>query len=298
MGGAQLRAGAGQEGTFGGKERETWPKLREANPSRRVPEGMSVFHEIQVRARCGLHALNNMCQGPVFKEEELQAIARHVEEEERKIRLEEPVPHSNGAGWFSLETLSVALQQHGRNTFSAEPPKGIMNERTGTGWLVYDHPRRHWWTFRRAAEGVWVHDSLDREPWLVGQIEDFECHMKETEFTVFKVAGGEQRQGVDTPMTGELAGNQRRLSLVEFQIQADETLARALWEEELARSLSETPPPFAGFSPCTPKKEGETDKGDTRQQKEQGTGRAGTGGQGIPLPQAYLSPRSSTSSEV
>eukprot|EP00511_Aplanochytrium_stocchinoi_P008037 CAMPEP_0204852544 /NCGR_PEP_ID=MMETSP1347-20130617/11933_1 /ASSEMBLY_ACC=CAM_ASM_000690 /TAXON_ID=215587 /ORGANISM="Aplanochytrium stocchinoi, Strain GSBS06" /LENGTH=91 /DNA_ID=CAMNT_0051996857 /DNA_START=150 /DNA_END=421 /DNA_ORIENTATION=- len=81
-----------------------------------------IYHERQKALLCGLHALNNLCQAEVFDQNFLRQIARQLDQQELAMlgapsspgyqaRLQEGSYNVDPAGNFSIQVLTVALQQ-------------------------------------------------------------------------------------------------------------------------------------------------------------------------------------------
>ena len=81
-----------------------------------------VYHERQQALLCGLHALNNLCQAETFNREGLERIALRLEQQELSMlgdgaaaeyqrRLKEGFNNVDGSGNFSIQVLTVALQE-------------------------------------------------------------------------------------------------------------------------------------------------------------------------------------------
>ena len=92
-----------------------------------------VYHEVQVAALCGRHALNNLLQGPWVDEFALAEIARELDASERALMLSagadtaearaflaEASGNVDDAGNFSLTVLREYLERAHRLTLVAE----------------------------------------------------------------------------------------------------------------------------------------------------------------------------------
>lgn len=95
-----------------------------------------LYHEKQIGALCGQHALNNLLQGPYVTVDLLVDIARELQERERKLMLSEGADtpdalqylaqdsnYIDDSGNFSVEVLREALRRsHGLELVLATSP--------------------------------------------------------------------------------------------------------------------------------------------------------------------------------
>ena len=138
----------------------------------------SLYHEQQLSALCGVHALNNLMQGPVCGAGDLAPIAHQLDEAERALLDPSDVAAAGTAshridvntGDFSLEVLAMwALETHGVSLINADHAsvaEGVASTpETEEGFLV--HRSSHWFALRRVASLWWNLDSKLRRPLLI-----------------------------------------------------------------------------------------------------------------------------------
>jgi ataxin-3 len=136
-----------------------------------------IYHEKQDAALCGVHALNNLLQGPLFTEIDLMHIAHDLDASEKAMMMEmgtdsadflkfmaEESGNVAEDGNFSIEVLKAALA-----VWSLEPIPLTHPSVVG----LQDHPERedaylcnlmsHWFSIRK-INGVWwnVNSVIDR----------------------------------------------------------------------------------------------------------------------------------------
>jgi len=197
------------------------------------------FHETQVKAFCGLHAINNLAQMAAWTSKELIKIARHLE---TVVEL----PHCTDHGWFSVEVLEIASRQAGWKLIRVDSEDDISRLQRIKGFIIHDDARQHWWSMRIADGLTWAHDSILPAPAPIldpAALRSVILASKGTIFAVQEVGMGHLGE------YGTLLPNQRRRSAKEFQELRDERVARELHFNELVKSRQENPPPFSGFSP-------------------------------------------------
>ena len=145
-----------------------------------------LYHEKQLSALCGVHALNNLLQGPYFAPGDLADIARGLDQKERDLLGHTPNQPSNNpdpslqpphlshnvdeqSGDFSFEVLNAALGTIGLTLSNME--KGGIIESVGEspqleeGFLC--HSSHHWFALRSVG-GLWFSlDSRRARPLLI-----------------------------------------------------------------------------------------------------------------------------------
>ena len=135
-----------------------------------------LYHEKQLSAMCGVHALNNLLQGPYFGAGDLAEVAHHLDAEEHAL-LGGSSGHARHAshrvdpltGDFNIEVLSTALQRHRVELINAD--HAAVAERVSTApqdeeaYLL--HMNAHWLTLRKLCGMWWNIDSRLERPRLV-----------------------------------------------------------------------------------------------------------------------------------
>ena len=141
-----------------------------------------LYHEKQDLALCGVHALNNLMQGPAFGAGDLAAIALKLDEAEQALLddaaaavfaadLADGRSHrlDQRSGDFSFEVLAAALETHGCQLINCD--HASVAEAVGSapeaeeGFLV--HRSSHWFALRRVASLWWNVDSKLPRPVLI-----------------------------------------------------------------------------------------------------------------------------------
>ena len=124
-----------------------------------------VYHEKQLSALCGVHTLNNLCQGPQFGAGDLAELALSLDAREVEL-LTSPGGHLDRAaasqhidqhsGDFSVEVLKAALAQLGCRLVNAEHAELVERlaeaPEAEEGYLM--HRSSHWFALRPLA-GIW-----------------------------------------------------------------------------------------------------------------------------------------------
>lgn len=102
---------------FAGVYHEKQVRLQAPRESPGDVRRASRFCAPQVGSLCAVHALNNLLQGPHVDEVMLADIARGLDDQERSAlgggRLEAESANVRADGFFSVQVLSMALQQLG-----------------------------------------------------------------------------------------------------------------------------------------------------------------------------------------
>mmetsp|Transcript_8006 Transcript_8006/g.10144 ORF Transcript_8006/g.10144 Transcript_8006/m.10144 type:complete len:335 (-) Transcript_8006:1276-2280(-) len=137
-----------------------------------------IYHERQKALLCGLHALNNLCQAEVFDQNFLRQIARQLDQQELAMlgapsspgyqaRLQEGSYNVDPAGNFSIQVLTVALQQKYGLTLSSISQKDIANaEPTEYDGFIL-HREAHWFAIRKVNNRFWNLDSMKERPEII-----------------------------------------------------------------------------------------------------------------------------------
>ena len=124
-----------------------------------------IYHEKQLSALCGVHTLNNLCQGPQFGAGDLAELALSLDAREVEL-LTSPGGHLDRAaasqhidqhsGDFSVEVLKAALAQLGCRLVNAEHAELVERlaeaPEAEEGYLM--HRSSHWFALRPLA-GIW-----------------------------------------------------------------------------------------------------------------------------------------------
>lgn len=149
------------------------PRAIAASP----PEMTSLYHEKQLSSLCGVHALNNLLQGPHFGAGDLAAIALRLDEDERKLLDEPSITAADlrthridqNTGDFSIDVLFAALDQHNIQLITADHASVAEAVASAPeaeeGYLV--HRSSHWFGIRKCASLWWNVDSKLPRPMLI-----------------------------------------------------------------------------------------------------------------------------------
>ena len=142
-----------------------------------------LYHEKQDLALCGVHALNNLLQGPAFGAGDLAAIALKLDEAERALLTDDTAAAVFAAeiaegrshrldmssGDFAFEVLAAALETRACHLINVD--HASVAEAAGScpeeeeGFLV--HRSSHWFALRRVASLWWNVDSKLPRPTLI-----------------------------------------------------------------------------------------------------------------------------------
>ncbi|KAL1503064.1 hypothetical protein AB1Y20_011130 [Prymnesium parvum] len=128
---------------------------------------MQVYHEKQLSSLCGVHALNNLLQGPVFGAGDLADIALELDRQEAALLSEAPSPGAGShrvdprTGDFSIEVLAEALARRGVRLVNADHAEvaevAAFSPEQAEGFLC--HIKSHWLSLRSMAGLWWNLDS-------------------------------------------------------------------------------------------------------------------------------------------
>ena len=144
----------------------------------------SLYHEKQELALCGVHALNNLMQGPAFGAGDLASIALKLDDAERALLTDDMAAAQLAAetdpgrshridmktGDFSFEVLAAALETCGVGLINCDHASvaeaAATKPEAEEAFLV--HRSSHWFALRRVASLWWNVDSKasaqDRSP--------------------------------------------------------------------------------------------------------------------------------------
>ena len=136
-----------------------------------------LYFESQVEALCGLHALNNALQYPLFDKNYLVASAKLLQIKESRLYHDETENQNNAYfdefGNLNVDVLEVALRKKNvtLNRFSLNDeiiPVGMYILCTGN----------HWFAFRKFLENgpIWNLDSLLPEPRVIKDLTKLKDH--------------------------------------------------------------------------------------------------------------------------
>jgi len=186
-----------------------------------------VFHEQQVAALCGRHALNNLLQGPWFTEFELADIARELDDTEQVLMLErgadtadfarfaaEGSGNVDDAGNFSVSVLSEALQRAAGvelDTGKSSVGACISDPSLCEAFLL--NQADHWFSIRR-INATWFNlNSMLRRPEIIGTfyLTAFLGQLREDRYTVFVVRTPHGR--LPAPLVGRSANRIKKIKL-------------------------------------------------------------------------------------
>mmetsp|Transcript_4782 Transcript_4782/g.5530 ORF Transcript_4782/g.5530 Transcript_4782/m.5530 type:complete len:335 (+) Transcript_4782:128-1132(+) len=141
-----------------------------------------IYHERQKALLCGLHALNNLCQAEVFKQETLRRIAHQLDQQELAMlgspsspeyqaRLREGSYNVDPAGNFSIQVLTVAMQREYNLTLNSISQKSIANEEPTDyeGFIL--NRQEHWFAIRKVNNRFWNLDSMKERPTIINHFQ-------------------------------------------------------------------------------------------------------------------------------
>jgi len=158
-----------------------------------------LYHEPQLSSLCGVHALNNLLQGPYFGAGDLGEIAARVETREREILHDAALAERSASsghvdanfGDFSIEVLSAALEGHGLRLLNIASSEVVVQIASSPeheeGYLC--HRGSHWFALRSIV-GLWFNvDSRLERPRLLSDQElcDGVRSLRDGGHTVFAV---------------------------------------------------------------------------------------------------------------
>ena len=170
----------------------------------------SLYHEKQLSSLCGVHALNNMLQGPYFGAGDLAQLALRLDEaeqnllDERASAMVEARSHriDQNTGDFSIDVLVAALEAHAVlliNVDHVSVAEAVSNSpEMEEAYLV--HRSSHWFGIRKCASLWWNVDSKLPRPMLVAEeyLGPFIARLRLAGHTVHVVRGAPLPLPVDT----------------------------------------------------------------------------------------------------
>ena len=125
--------------------------------------GPDLYFERQLRAHCGMHALNNALGGRICAPRHMKAAADYYLQELQGIdgAVEE---HISASGWYSVQVLYSALFRKGYS-LDFHAPVLALEQAQGATALLQNWNNGHWVAYRRGPDGVTRRlDSLQRTP--------------------------------------------------------------------------------------------------------------------------------------
>mmetsp|Transcript_8901 Transcript_8901/g.12343 ORF Transcript_8901/g.12343 Transcript_8901/m.12343 type:complete len:282 (-) Transcript_8901:258-1103(-) len=145
---------------------------------------MEVYWEPQKAAFCGVHAVNNLIQGPLYSEWDFSQVALALTEEERKLMaaqgtdskdylvfMAKDSTHVDESGNFSIEVIKKAITNMNLEITSLNHPKMKKAKQEPHKEIAFicNHAS-HWLTIRKIA-GVWynLNSLLNNGPHTIGE---------------------------------------------------------------------------------------------------------------------------------
>jgi hypothetical protein len=117
-----------------------------------------IYWEEQVGLYCGLHSINSLLQGPCFTNYDLDIIAEGLDNEERKLvknsSVQKESQNSSIYGNYSIQVITMALQQKGKFVLEPFSVINLTNENTLKEQAFIFHSQKHWYVSRKVA-GIW-----------------------------------------------------------------------------------------------------------------------------------------------
>mmetsp|Transcript_5306 Transcript_5306/g.7045 ORF Transcript_5306/g.7045 Transcript_5306/m.7045 type:complete len:162 (-) Transcript_5306:5-490(-) len=145
---------------------------------------MEVYWEPQKAAFCGVHAVNNLIQGPLYSEWDFSQVALALTEEERKLMaaqgteskdylvfMAKDSTHVDESGNFSIEVIKKAITNMNLEITSLEHPKMKKAKQEPHKEIAFIcNLANHWLTIRKIA-GVWynLNSLLNNGPHTIGE---------------------------------------------------------------------------------------------------------------------------------
>ena len=123
-------------------------------------EAGGVYHEVQVAAWCGKHALNNLLGGPYVTEQSCRDAVRNVvrnlsmQDDHQEDEREHLHPDS---GWLSIDVMNMLGAAHlGIHTDEDAVQWQVLQEEDGARAVV-NWNKQHWTALWQQPGGSWVH---------------------------------------------------------------------------------------------------------------------------------------------
>jgi ataxin-3 len=172
-------------------------------------DATSIFHEKQIAALCGRHAINNLLQGAYIDEFSLAAIAAELDAKERELMLAEGADtpdairflaedshNVDDAGNFSVSVLSEYLQRAHGVTLESDPAAmsaALADPNSYSAYFLnFEH---HWFALRRLRTKTgprWFNlNSTLKVPEVISDffLSAYLAQLRSQGYTIFPVGG-------------------------------------------------------------------------------------------------------------
>eukprot|EP01138_Halocafeteria_seosinensis_P015514 gb/GECG01015832.1/.p1 GENE.gb/GECG01015832.1/~~gb/GECG01015832.1/.p1 ORF type:complete len:415 (+),score=68.92 gb/GECG01015832.1/:1-1245(+) len=160
-----------------------------------------IYHERQEGNLCGVHALNNLLQGPYYSEVDLANIAEELDNRERALLSEQhQISDTQGqenqssnvdeTGNFSITVLREAIGRSHNIDLDQRNIDVVVNDPTQyEGFLL--HLQAHWFAIRKIHGTYWNLNSLSKRPTKISEfyLSAFLGQMKQEGYSIFVVQG-------------------------------------------------------------------------------------------------------------
>jgi len=164
-----------------------------------------LYHEKQVAALCGQHALNTLLQGPYFTEVDLSQIAHELDAMEQSFMAESGMDTKAYSDWqkeesgnvandgmFSIQVLSKALANWDLSCLNLQSPEAVESkEHPEKEQAFICNLKEHWLTVRRVHDCFYNFNSLYGAPEFLGDLylTAFLATLREQGYSIFVVKG-------------------------------------------------------------------------------------------------------------
>ena len=132
-------------------------------------EERPAFFQRQRAAHCGMHALNNALQGPMFRPRDMQSAARTYLQEMQGLD-EARHEHIKAGGWYSIQVLYTALFNKG---FILDIDNRVLAYEQAVltgGPFVQNWNNVHWVAYLLGADGnIYLLDSMKPGPEVISE---------------------------------------------------------------------------------------------------------------------------------
>ncbi|MEW5304643.1 MAG: hypothetical protein WDW36_007240 [Sanguina aurantia] len=166
---------------------------------------MLLYHEKQVAALCGVHAINALLQGPYFSEVDLGQIAQELDALEKQFMQEggvasedylkfmsEESGNVDASGMFSIQVLSKALQALNLQVTPLDNPELASAKAEPQHESAFIcNLQEHWFAVRKLEGAWWNLNSLFPAPQPLSELylATFLATLKGEGYTIFLVQG-------------------------------------------------------------------------------------------------------------